>query len=191
MLIFVAVLALGLTRQLGNFIVPRREQIAYELGPDVGRVIAAPVLLSDEAEQLKQSIHDGPTEWGAIIVVDERCHGCEQLLVQLEETGAPENAPVVVLSRDSGPEHRARLERFADLVIVDGERLKAADLNATPFVMLVDRDLKLRFKDVLPDLRYAVDKWRDERHAVPEPVGRSPEGAAESPALQLQIHGGQ
>lgn len=182
-LIFVAVLALGLTRQLGNFIVPRREQIAYELGPDIGSVVGAPILQDEEAGRLREAIDSGPTDWGAIVVVDERCYGCDGLLAALEEDGPPEGAPVVALSRDSGAEHRARLERCADDVIVDADRLRAGELNATPFVMILDRELRVRFKDVLPDLRYAVDKWRgDERAGDP--------GSGQDGRYMLQVDGG-
>jgi hypothetical protein len=162
-LLFVAVLVVGLTRQLGNFLIPRHEQLALDVGPRVGRKLPGDLLSPDEHRQVLDLIQERRTGWAAFLVVSEGCPGCKDLLERLESTGAPQRAPVIALSRKSGEEHVTALRAATDLVIVDGARLKAAGLTITPFAMIVDRSMTVLHKQLAWDLAEVVAAWRQER----------------------------
>jgi hypothetical protein len=171
LLIFLAIFVVGLTRQLGKFLVTPREEAAADMGPPVGKAIPETLLTGPEREGFVDLIRGGASGFAVVIAVDEQCVGCDALLERLRETGSPEAAPILAFSRKSGPYHRKRLEHMADMVVVDGERLKAAGLRTTPFVMIVDRNLRIVHKEIAPSLEAAVEHWRKAtgRSGLPSP----------------------
>jgi hypothetical protein len=162
-LCFLAVFVLGLTRQLGNFLVPKQDQLAMDVGPRVGQALPSQLLSGEQRHMLAELISASPGGFGAIVVIDEDCLGCKALLERLERSPSPEGAPVAVFSHKSSAEHEARLRDKSDLVVVDPARLKALDLETAPFVMLVDSELALLHKEVAPDIEFVIRRWREEQ----------------------------
>lgn len=156
---FMAVFVFGLTRQLGRFLVPPAEQAAMELGPDLGSVFPLSLIDRSEQERLTQLMDDRGTDWAAVLIVSDDCPGCESLLESLADPRAGVRPPVAALSRRSGEDHRAKLDRVADVVRVDRDGLRDESLRTTPFVLLVDRRFKVVHKQLAWSLWDAVDEW--------------------------------
>jgi hypothetical protein len=166
-LIFLAIFVIGLTRQLGRFMVGEREEIAHSVGPDVGKALPREVLPEIERRRLAELIGSSPAGWGALLVVDADCIGCAALLERMEHEGAPDGAPVAALSRSSDPEHVQRLARIFDIAVADPERVTRAGLRVTPFVILLDRDLRIAYKALTSDIRAALAQWRSTNGLAP------------------------
>ena len=81
-LIFVGVFVIGLTRQLGRYMVTEREEIAHSVGPDVGKALPADLLPRADRDRLAELIRSSAGGWGAVLVVDPDCPGCAALLQQ-------------------------------------------------------------------------------------------------------------
>lgn len=158
-LLFLGIFVLGLTRQLGDFLVPSRERVAENRGPKIGKRLPAGLLPAGDHRRLLELMEERAARWAALLVVSEDCPRCKTLIERLAETGAPDHAPVVALSSRSGPDHTAVLEATADIVVVDGKSLEKADINVRPFVLIVDRTLKVRHKQIAWDLHEAVHAW--------------------------------
>ncbi len=173
-LLVIGVFVFGLLRQLGDFLVPPRERAARARGPSLGAALPAGLLSEEERSRLLELLRDRSAGWAAVLVVDEECPRCEELLENLERTGAPEGAPVVALSNKSGPAHRARLEEVADLVAVDATRLERAALDVRPFTLILDGSLKVVDKQVAWDLQEAVEMWRRNGNARQRGVAPPP-----------------
>jgi hypothetical protein len=187
-LVFVAVLLLGLLRQLGDFLVPPRERLAFARGPKLGRGLPDGLLREAERLELLSLMTQRGTGWAAMVVVDEDCPRCATLIERLKEAGAPASAPVVALSSSSGTAHRALLESAADLVVVDAERLERAGLDVSPFILIVNQGLELRHKEIGWDLGQAVTAWRDGQNGEPGVPG---EDGAEATVRVVQMEGSQ
>jgi hypothetical protein len=191
-LLLLGFFVLGLTRQLGNVLVSPRERVEQNRGPRLGRRLPAAILGQDDRERLLALMQERSSNWAALLVVGEDCPRCGLLIERLMETGMPDGAPVAVLSDRSGPDHRTLLDRAADLVIVDSERLAAADLNVKPFVLILDDSLRVRHKQVAWDLSDAVSTWRgdegrrSEQGAVTSLVGQPNDGPT-----TVQVGGGR
>lgn len=159
-LIFMAIFLIGLTRQLGRFMVGEREEIANSVGPDVGKRLPPEVLPDAERERFADAIEASPAGWGALLVVDQECIGCAAALEALEHGGAPDEAPIAALSRMSNADHEERLARVSEVVVVDPDRVSRAGFRVTPFVFIVDADLRVAHKALTGDLHEAVRQWR-------------------------------
>jgi hypothetical protein len=171
-LIVLAVLVLGLVRQLGDFLVPPRERLARSRGPAIGDLLPHGLLPDSDVERLADAMAARGYDWAAVIVVDEECPECELLLDGLSGTARPIEAPIVAMSSRAAPEHLDRLNRVADVVVVDGEALGEAGLDVRPFVLIVDRSRRVLHKQVATSLRDVVREWRGDT---------TPEGAASTP----------
>lgn len=158
-LVFLGVFVLGLLRQLGDSVVPPRERVSRNRGPDLGTRLSDELLTAAERQRLGALMEERGTEWAALVVVSEECSRCHALLDELSVAGAPDGAPVAALSSKSGPDHAALLERAADVAIVDPERLEAAELHVKPFTLIVDRSFKVVHKQLANDLAEAVRGW--------------------------------
>lgn len=163
LLIFLGIFVLGLTRQLGAFLTATRDQKAAVTGPSTGKVIPRSLLSAQERQRLADLIRGRGVDWAAILAVDDRCTGCDELLAGLEADGVPEGAPLFVFSRSSDEEHQRRLRALADHVLVDPRRMKRANLTITPFLILVDEELRVVRKAVGTELVPVLERWREER----------------------------
>lgn len=171
-LICVGILALGLTRQLGVFLVPAHEQAALEVGPDVGKRFPAGFLSASQRAELVAEMERRGVELATFLVVSERCQTCRALLDELA-AGARQRLPIVALLRESSAEHRQLLEAVASLVIVDAAQLDALNLTIEPLALVVDREFKVQAKQLV----FSVDQLNgmtpplqgaSSEHAVPQ-----------------------
>lgn len=160
-LAFIAIFVLGLTRQLGFLLIPRQQQLE-DLGPPLNRPIPHDLIGRSERTRLAQLIASSTADWAGLLVLDKGCESCTAMIADLERNGVPEDAPIVAITTDGAEDQGTEsLHRVADLVIVDvnAERTERAGINATPFVMIVDKQLRIVHKHV-GDLRFAVERWR-------------------------------
>lgn len=167
LLIFLGIFVLGLTRQLGAFLTATRDQKAAVTGPSIGKVVPRSLLSAQERQRLADLIRGRGVDWGAILAVDDRCTGCDELLAGLEADGVPERGPLFVFSRSSDEEHQRRLAAIADHVVVDPRRMKRANLTITPFAILVDEHLNVVRKAIGTELVPLIERWREERDGDP------------------------
>jgi hypothetical protein len=159
-LLFLGIFVLGLTRQLGDFLVPRRERAAQDRGPDVGKGIPEELLSQDERARMSELMAERGVEWAALLIVGEDCPRCQQLIERLIATGVPDDAPVAVVSSRSSASHAELLASAADVVAVDGARLEAADLHIKPFALILDRSFKVLHKQITTDHEQAASAWK-------------------------------
>jgi hypothetical protein len=182
-LVFIAIFVVGLTRQLGDFLVPKKAQLASDTGPLVGKKLPPGMLSQQEHRQVHELMEQRSVGWATLLIVAEGCPGCGTLLERLQTAERPHRAPVIALSRKSSPSHERSLREVADLVIVDGRRLKAAGLTVTPFAVIVDSSLTVLHKQLAWDLQEVLDTWRHQDGG--DPHQREDEQAAIVPsALQ-------
>jgi len=150
-LVCIGILTLGLTRQLGAFLIPPTDHKALEVGPDVGKRFPQEFLSHEERSQLLASLEDRGAEQAFLLVVSERCPTCHSLLDDIVSRPASVPLPIVALSRESTPDHLALLEEVADLVVVDAARLDRVNLTVGPLALLVDRQLTVLDKQLVFD----------------------------------------
>lgn len=183
-LIFVAIFVLGLTRQLGNFLVPSHERVAHGVGPDVGKRLPEHLVSPEERDRIHSLMDAKQAAEVAFLIVGENCSGCVGVLQRLED-GDDRPVPLVVLSRNSGPEHLARLEGVADLALVDLDRLNAAGLTVTPFLLLADRALTLVHKQVAWNVGDAIAEWLDTKNGRNHKPSPAANGSSELAVLKI------
>jgi hypothetical protein len=152
-LLALAVFVVGLTRQLGDFLIPPRERVEQSYGPGLGVRLPAALLPEPERTRLIALMDERGSEWAAVLVVSGECTRCSELLERLVDEGAPSGVPVVGLSMTSDETHRSLLNQAVDIAMVDPESLDAENLHVKPFVLVVDRDLVVRHKQLAFDLR--------------------------------------
>ncbi len=147
---FMAVFLLGLTRQLGIFLVPRREQLAAD-GPRVGEPLDESLLTTVEADELRQVV--SPFGAGVVAVIDERCQACQSLVATASNLRVGKDIPVAAVVRSSGAAFIGAVRDAFPLVIVDhdGDRTLDAGVVATPFMIVVDSSLRVTEKVVGAD----------------------------------------
>lgn len=166
-LAFLGVFVLGLTRQLGKFLVSPRQELVADNGPALGKRVPERILGGDDAGQVARLMRERDVDWSAVLVVGEGCVGCGPLLERLEADGVPDGGPVVIAARSASPEYRERLERLADVVVVDEQAVADLKIRATPFGLVLDDMLRVQHKDLAWDLGDLVGRWRQ---AAEEPV---------------------
>jgi hypothetical protein len=158
-IVFLAIMVFGLTRQLGNYIVGPRERAAWDMGPDVGSPLPQELLSAEHRIRLQELIQTRPADFGAVLVVDDTCESCDAILERLQTTGMPEGAPLVTISRLSKTDGAPLAETVADIAITDPERVKNAQVG-TPFLMLLDASLTVKHKALGTHVEAAVAAWR-------------------------------
>jgi hypothetical protein len=163
-LIILAFMVMGLLRQLGQFIIPRKEQLLAR-GPDVGERI--PHALVDESHQaaLSEEMASSGAEFGYLAVIREDCLGCGSLVERLQESDQPLPGPLVVVLDGESSEFRSRVEAVAGIVIDDprGRRAKDVGISAAPFVLEVDRHMRIRNRAISGDIFALIDDWSSEQ----------------------------
>lgn len=160
-LLVLAVFVFGLTRQLGHFLTPPEGQRGLDYGPAVGDRLPEVLLSSSERDELSSLMASAGTRAAALIVVHEQCDPCEVWLDALARSGGVD-VPLVMMASNASPQYVARLAPYADLVVADDgatERLRATNLTATPFLLLVDRRLRIRHKQLGGEFRAGLRNW--------------------------------
>ncbi len=166
-LIFLGIFVVGLTRQLGRYMVSEREEIAHSVGPDVGKALPRDLLPTADRERLAELIGASEAGWGVVVVVDPDCPGCAALLQQAEREGMPEHAPAAAVTRSDEAEFAEYLGRVFDVAVADAGRVERAGLQVTPFVLIVDGALRIAHKALTADVSAAVAHWRSQNGRAP------------------------
>lgn len=156
-LAFLAVFVLGLTRQLGNYLVPAREVVAHDNGPRVGAHLPNAVLGPDSREKLLAVMDARGSKWTLAAVLGETCESCKPWLERLSKP-VPGSPAVLLLTRDCSDEYADRLRSVADAVIIGSAALDQARLRVTPFGMVLDEDLRIVDKAVAPGFDTLVQR---------------------------------
>lgn len=165
-LIFLGILVLGLTRQLGDFLTPARDRVSSNRGPAVGSKLPDGLLQAIGRTDLQHLMRRRETPWALLATVSAECPRCAALLDELERKGVPEHAPVVLLAPVATDEFRDRLARIADLTVVDEDRLRDAGLTVKPFMVIVDNRLKVQHKEFSTDPAAVVRNFMRETGRV-------------------------
>jgi hypothetical protein len=147
------VFVLGLTRQLGNFLIPPRELAEESTGPALGERLSAALLPKVDRDRLIALMHERGSDWAAVVVVSGECRRCTDMLDRLRTDDMPGGAPVVGLSMTREAAHQRLLEQAVDIAVVDPEALDAEGVHVKPLIMIVDRALKVRLKRISPNLQ--------------------------------------
>lgn len=161
-LAFLGVYVLGLTRQLGKFLVPHREELA-RMGPAVGDALPDGLLTATQRQSLLQLVRTSGQGAAALVVIDERCSGCVALVEALSGRPVSDAEPrfIAFLKEPSEGEFAERVAESFDLVLADptGEALDRADIFGTPLLLVVDGDLVVRHKSFAGDLINEARAW--------------------------------
>jgi hypothetical protein len=181
-LVFLSIVGIGLTRQIGNLLTAGRDQKAELEGPKLGAVVPTSLIAPDERAQMRALMAAKGVSHAGVIAMDRRCAGCDEMLADLD-TGQPVPLPLLILSKDSDEAHIQRLQKVADILAVDGRRFRRSNLTITPFTMLLDEDFRLVKKAIATHLHVLYERWQDEQ----EDAELGPEPAV--PSLAITRHG--
>lgn len=159
-LIFLCVLVLGLTRQLGHFLLPHREQV-LDPAPNVGDTLPGVLTEGRERDRLVELTTAADPGYLALLVLNEQCNGCQHLVEDLERGRVQFHGPLVFVAKESSREFAQRLAGQGDLVIDDPDATKSqsAGFSATPFLLVLDKDLKIMHRDFGGDVFTALQQW--------------------------------
>lgn len=161
-LILLGLFVLGLTRQLGEMLVSPRQRLGHSRGPRLGKSLPPRLLPAHDRPRLQALMSERDSKFAAVLVVGEGCPRCATLLEGVRDHGSPNGAPIVVVTTGSGTAHSDLVGAVADFVVLLGDdALDEEDLTAKPFVLIVDRSLKIRHKQVTWDLQEAFQQWTE------------------------------
>jgi hypothetical protein len=154
------IFVLGLVRQLGHHVVTRRDHLLY-LGPAIDKTLPMGLLDGIDVAELQGRIRSSPTQLGLVVAMSDRCVGCRGMVAQLGTFGAPADTPLVALLDSDDTDYIAYVEELFTNTIADpsGTRAKAAGIIATPFVIAVDGDLRVRHRGISGGLHDLLAEW--------------------------------
>ena len=164
-LIVISVFVVGLTRQLGYFIRPPEEQRSDAFGPAPGDPLPGGLFAGPDRERIEALFDHASNGHIAVMVTHEQCDPCEVWIHAFESS--QREVPLVVLTNNPSPEYLARLQSIADVAIADdadAQHLKEANLVATPFLMWVNRTLRVQEKQLGGDPVEALRRWTSSRN---------------------------
>jgi hypothetical protein len=186
-ILFLAVMVFGLTRQLGFFLVPRHEQIRQQ-GPAPGNALKEAFLPPAVAQELRAMMDARNCDGAGIVVIDQACAGCQQLVDGLEQR-TQESAPIPVMAivKTSGSPFLARAREVFDLVYDDreGEAVRSAGIVGTPFALRIDRNLRVVETEVAGFVLPLVESW-----FTPEARDTANQPGLDRIELTVTSHGG-
>lgn len=147
-LVFLSVLALGLTRQLGHFLLPHNEQV-MQTAPEVGSVLPDTLLDAGDRQALAALAAGHESGLAGVVVLNEECNGCQAMIEDLESGAVVRHGPLVAVVKESEAAFVGRAATVFDFVVddEDGDRVSRTGLAATPFLLLVDSDLRVTHRD--------------------------------------------
>jgi hypothetical protein len=159
-MLFLAMMVLGLARHLGAFIVPRRDDLALA-GPPVGKKLPGTLASSEELDHLRKNLPEDAS-YGLVAVVSEDCVGCQALVSQLQY--AQDRQPFAPLGAvaSGSPDFLHSLEDVFGVVFDDSNKARShqSGIYGVPFVMIVDRDFIVRHSTVDSNLERIAQAWR-------------------------------
>jgi hypothetical protein len=165
-LLCLSVFVFGLTRQLGHFLISNRNERSAAHGPTEGRMVPRSVIHDAERRELKRLMSERGTPWAAVAAVAEHCVGCRTLIDELEEKGVPERAPLVLLTSEARADYLERVSGLADIVVNGDGRFQAGGIGMTPFVFLLDADLRVVHKAGAATVGGTFKEWRGARNGT-------------------------
>lgn len=156
---FCAVFLFGLTRQLGFFLMPRREELATH-GPSLGKRLSEELLPAEDQQRLQQLSRERRSDFVGYVVIYDKCASCENLIQEVRDP-LTRRIPVAALAVGSDPEFQRRALDTFDVVVLDplGEIRQQAEIIATPFVILLDANLNVVAKEVTDSLVEVADAY--------------------------------
>lgn len=185
---FMAVYLVGLTRQLGAFLAPHAAQLT-EAGPHTGKRVPDSLLPSTDLERLRGVAAKSVSGLAAIVVVDERCNSCHEILESVHSGKASVGLALTGLLKESSTDgFRQRARAAFELVFDDrtGERTQSVGIVGTPYAMVVDVSLVVRRKFFGPDL---LEQMGDAFPTVPADDGGPFNVTVVAPSRALAIGG--
>jgi hypothetical protein len=161
-ILFIGVFVIGLTRQLGLFMMPRPAQLA-EQGPRDGAALPLQLVDSEAQVRLKEAIRQSGSHHALVAIVDHVCPACHALLDQMRvanATGVGGVPPSAIIVKGSDDDFVQTVFETGAAVLVDprGEAAASVGIRATPFVLLLDRELRVIAKDVGGDLMSFLER---------------------------------
>ena len=166
-ILFMGVFVVGLTRQLGIFLVPTREMRANDEGPALGKPLPLDLLEADDQAQLAEMMESRDSTFAFAAFIDEFCPGCAALVDQFQEQGTPEGVPAVALVRAASDDYRAKIEERFDFVVIDRPRMVRHGFSSAPLLMVLDRELRIVHKEIAADGHAVVAKWQAQNGLEP------------------------
>jgi hypothetical protein len=174
MLCFLCIFVLGLTRQLGHFIIPRREELVEE-GPPLNRAIPRTLVYDDERHLLESVFASTLGRFGFCAAVSQSCPGCHALLRNMERNRdevTRRGLFALAAWADGDEEFRASVADVFPVVFEDvgGHRSRPGGIVGVPYVMVVDGELRVRDRSVEADVLRLSEKWSGEAAPVAHQV---------------------
>lgn len=159
-LVFLAIFLLGLTRQLGLFLVPRREQLS-QYGPAEGRSLPNYLIGGRDREVFRTAIAQSAAGAGLFLVTHQDCEVCGELLTELSVNRRNHelaNVPMAVMASGHDEGYISTAAAAGDVLVrdPDGSKRNRSKIAATPFVFVVDADMKILRKEVTANLSDAT-----------------------------------
>jgi len=151
-----AVLVLGLYRQLALFLGTDQTSLEQLSGPRLGR--PAPAALSDALA----AVVGNPLSRTVVCFVSEGCSGCHRLLAQLADPALvarleQHGARVLIVALAPSEQFANALSELAvPHVADDGDVWRAVDVAATPFVVTLDSRGTVTGKAIEHDIERVV-----------------------------------
>lgn len=166
-IVFLGIVCLGLTRQLGHFLISRREQLETE-GPDLGRNLPTLLFRGAEVLDVERLVRQSPSGVAGIMVMSDNCYGCGESLQILDEKGPIPGVPLIAVISSETQAFDDRVEARFDYVTRDPglERAGRVGIHATPFLILIDGEFTVLAKSIQADPHDLVGRWREERRAA-------------------------
>ena len=159
-LVFVLLLVVGLLRQLGAFLAG--SQAGPDVGgPPLGERLPAQAFEASTLERVRGLAAGSETGELALLVMEHDCEPCERLLSRLRHLGGPPRVPTVAVIANGHHDGGAGADGIFDLIVDDRARhvASALSISATPFLLVLDRDLTVTQKDSGADLAVTVPEW--------------------------------
>lgn len=174
-ILLLGIIVLGLVRQLGIFLTPRRD-LVLDRGPAIGSDLPASLFDEMGAQRFSGLIAESGQGHGLIAVLRDKCLGCKDLVAELEVAGRPAGYPIAALVDTSDADFSTRVDQVFDLVVHDEdlERAVAVGIVATPYVLAVDEYLKIQHRGITGDLHGLAHEWFGSHSDTADEVEREP-----------------
>lgn len=158
------VFVVGLVRQLGHFVVPRREHLLY-LGPEIDKRLPIGLLDGVAVDELRKLIAGSQAKLGLVAVMNDRCPGCKGLLAQLQVIGPPADTPLVAIVDTEDESYLEYVRGLFTYAEADngGVRARAAGVIATPFVLAIDSEFQVKHRGISGGLHELILEWTGRR----------------------------
>lgn len=162
---FLSIFVLGLTRQLGHFIIPRREELVQE-GPSLNRLLPRTMVYDDERPLLHEVFALTSGRLGLCAAVSQSCPGCHALLRNMErnrDEAAMRGLFPLAAWVDGDESFRAAVADVFPVVFEDvgGHRSRPGGIVGVPYLLLVDDQLHVRDRSVEADVLRLSEKWAE------------------------------